>query len=121
LDKKKMSKYHAHQVLVNEILCELSKSKHIRVWKNDTGAAKSLDGERFVKYGLVGSADIIGINYLEHLRIGQFVAIEVKTGSARQSEEQKRFEKMILDRGGVYILARTVLDATSRLAIARTI
>ena len=116
-----MSKYHAHQVLVTQILCELSKNKNIRVWRNDTGAAKSIDGDRFIKYGLVGSADIIGINYLEHLRIGQFVAIEVKTGSARQSDAQKNFEKMILSRGGVYILARSVLEVTDRLAIAHTI
>jgi hypothetical protein len=116
-----MSSYHDHQILVTKILCELSKNKNIRVWANSTGVAKSLDDERFIKYGLNGSADIIGIAFRQDKNIGQFLAIEVKTGKATQSAAQKNFEKMIKDRGGVYILARSVLDALKGVEAAHTV
>lgn len=107
-----MSDYNKHQILVNEIMCALSKNKNIRVWANNTGVAKSLDDERFLKYGLVGSADITGI-IGPH---GKRLEIEVKTGNAQQSRTQRNFELMILSRGGIYILARSVLDALKGVA-----
>jgi len=116
-----MSNYHEHQLLVTKILCELSKNPNIRVWQNSTGVAKSLDDERFIKYGLNGSADILGIIFRQDLNVGQFLALEIKTGSARQSKAQLNFEKMIKDRGGVYILARSVLDALRGVEAAHTV
>jgi len=101
-----MANYNSHQILVNEILVALSKSPLIRVWANNTGTAKSFDGERVIKFGLSGSADILGIIGPS----GKFIAIECKTGNAIQSASQKNFSKMITDRGGIYIIARTVLD-----------
>ena len=103
--------YNNHQILVNQILCALSKFPHIRVWANNSGSAMSFDSERIIKFGLEGSADILGVMYLEKLNIGQLICIEAKTGSARQSEAQKRFEKAITSRGGIYIVARSVDDA----------
>jgi hypothetical protein len=111
-----MSNYNDHQILVTEILCELSKNSNIRVWQNSTGVAKSLDDERFLKYGLKGSADILGIIG----PCGKFLAVEIKTGKSIQSAAQKSFEKVILARGGVYILARSVLDAVKGVATAHT-
>ena len=60
----------------------------------------------FFSYGLKGSADILGI-----LRDGRLLAIEIKSGQARQSKVQKNFEKMINDFGGVYIVARSPEEA----------
>lgn len=109
--------YNRHQILVNEILCELSKNKNIRVWANNTGLALSFDSERFIKFGLEGSADILGI-IAPH---GKFLAVEIKTGTGRQSSAQINFQKMITSRGGVYILARSVLDAVRGVEAAHTV
>ena len=98
--------YNKHQILVNEILCVLSKNKNIRVWANNTGSAMSFDSERILKYGLVGSADILGIVAPN----GTMLCVEVKTGAGVQSEAQKRFQEMITSRGGIYTLARSVDD-----------
>jgi hypothetical protein len=98
--------YNKHQILVNQILCALSKFSHIRVWANNTGSAMSFDSERIIKFGLEGSADILGVKG----PTGQLICIEIKTGSARQSEAQKRFEKVITERGGIYVVARSVDD-----------
>lgn len=101
-----MSNYHEHQILVQKILVELSKNPNIRVWQNASGVAKSMDDERVIKYGLNGSADIIGII----APLGKFLAVEIKTGKARQSIQQIKFQEMITTRGGIYILARSISD-----------
>jgi len=58
------------------------------------------------KYGLKGSADIIGI-----LDNGKFLAIEIKTGKATQSKEQKNFAAMIKKHSGHYFVCRKTDDA----------
>jgi hypothetical protein len=60
------------------------------------------------KYGLKGSADIIGI-----LKNGKFLALEVKTGKATQSKQQLAFAAMIQKYGGHYFVCRSVSDAVS--------
>lgn len=92
----------------NEILLKFGARADLRVWNNPTGAVKV--GDRYIHFGRVGSADIIGI-----LHDGRFLAIEVKTATGRQSEEQKNFEKMIKNFNGIYILARSVGDVEKRL------
>ncbi len=92
-----------HSALVNEILLNFGSRKDLTLWKNATGAVKI--GERFLRFGMKGSPDIIGI-----ADGGIFVGIEVKTGNARQSPEQKLFEAMVFRRGGVYVLARSIKD-----------
>lgn len=108
-----------HTELVNKILLRIGATEYCRVWKNQTGAAVGISiikmfqkshGYRvpanelmkyIIQFGLVGSADILGI-----LCNGKMLAIEVKTGAGRQTSEQKNFQKMILSFKGVYILAR---------------
>ena len=60
------------------------------------------------RYGLVGSPDIIGI-----LNNGKFVGIECKTGNAKQSEQQKNFEKMCTKFNAIYFVAREKMAAVS--------
>lgn len=58
--------------------------------------------KRFRKSGTrKGIADIIG------LINGRYIAVEVKFGKDRQSEEQKKVQAEIEEAGGVYIIART--------------
>lgn len=97
-----------HKKLKNDILVALSKIPGVVVWPQETGVARSMDGERVIKFGLVGSADITGI-----LRGGTRLEVECKTGNATQSVEQKNFERMINRNQGLYIVARSVLDATN--------
>lgn len=107
----KESQTKLHQELVANILCELSKPQYnCRVWKNATGTALSMDGRRVIRYGLPGSADILGVRWP-----GQFIAIEVKTGSGRQNPDQLAFQKMVESLGGVYIVARSIQDLLPQL------
>jgi len=44
------------------------------------------------------------------MKPGTFLAIEIKTGNAKQSKEQLAFAKMVTNMGGAYILARSLAD-----------
>lgn len=83
------------------------------VWRNNTGKFRSLtDPQRIVTVGQVGSADIIGVQPVTITAdmvgkvIGQAIAIEVKTPTGKQSQEQKNWQQAFEERGGIYILGR---------------
>lgn len=57
-----------------------------------------------IKYGMNGQADLTGIVN------GKRIEIEIKTGTGKQRDTQKAFEKMITDCGGFYIVIRTIED-----------
>ena len=121
-----------HEVLENAILVELSKRPYVRLWKNETGAVplykKNSDGslyldgagepvvERWIHYGKVGSGDLTGlVTIRSEPVIGVRLEIEVKTGSGRQSVDQVNFEKMITAQGGLYIVARDLVECCARV------
>jgi hypothetical protein len=91
--------------LVKEILAVIGSRNDVRVWRNNTGTLIDSLG-RPVKFGLVGSADILGIIAPQ----GRFLAIECKTRTGKQSDQQRNFQKMIEAMGGIYILARSLED-----------
>ena len=83
------------------ILLRYGTDPRMRIWRNSAG----YDEGHHVKYGLPGSADILGI-----LKGGRFLAIEVKAEKGSQSEQQVAFQWMVERFGGLYILARSVDD-----------
>ena len=102
-----------HSALVNEILLQFGARPNLTLWKNATGAVKIAN--RFLKFGMKGSPDIIGV-----ANGGIFLGIEVKTGQAKQSPEQKLFQAMVGKRGGIYILARSLADVEIGLQSLRS-
>lgn len=82
-----------------------------RVWRQNVIAAKV--GDRFVRAGLPGMADISGI-----LPGGKRVEVEVKGPGDRLSEQQKSFRSMIQKSGGVYVVARDVDAAIAEIRSA---
>lgn len=82
----------------------------LRLWRQNTGGAL-LKG-RLVTFGTPGCADILGII----APTGRFLAIECKTTTGKQSEDQKSFQRMVEAMGGLYVLARSVGDIDRALA-----
>jgi len=105
-DSSHIGSLEAHNRLLAEVLIELSKTGLCRVWRNETGLALNPRTQKPFRYGLKGSSDIIGL-----LKNGRFLAIEVKTGQAVQSEQQKNFAAMVQKFGGLYFVCRSVTDA----------
>ena len=60
-----------------------------------------------IRFGLPGGSDLLGIM----APVGRILAVEVKSATGRQSEQQHAFQVMIERFGGVYILARSVAEA----------
>jgi hypothetical protein len=78
------------------------------VWRNNSGALQDKSG-RVVRFGKVGSSDIIGLT-----RYGRFVGVECKAKGNKQSPEQSEFERLIRYHNGIYILAYSVDDLEAR-------
>jgi hypothetical protein len=112
--------------LQNEIFKKYGSLPWLKIWRTNTGnavglsfimAAKKLgyipDNLPVTKYGVSGYPDITGI-----IKGGKFLAIEVKSLTGKQTTEQKLWEKIITQMGGVYILARKIedLETINRLA-----
>ena len=83
------------------------------VWRNNTGKFRSMtDPQRIVSVGQVGTADIIGVTPVTITAdmvgkvIGQAIAIEVKTPTGKQSQDQKNWQQAFENHGGIYILGR---------------
>lgn len=93
-----------HENLVKRVLVSLSSLPRTRVWSNPTGTARSFDGKRVIRYGLIGSADVIGLSN------GRFIAIEIKVGKDYQKEAQKNFQNMIESCGGLYFIVKSEKD-----------
>ena len=87
----------------NAILREFGTRPELRLWRQNTGAARV--GRRFVRFGVPGQADLTGI-----LRGGRRLEIEIKSPIGRQTPDQRAFQALIERFGGVYALARTVED-----------
>ena len=101
-------------VVVAQCLEWLAKHR-IFCWRNNTGSYRTPEG-RFIRYGHVGSGDIIGItpvvitSEMVGRTVGLFTAIECKTATGKQSKPQQVFQTMIERNGGVYIVARSTSD-----------
>lgn len=84
----------------------------IVLWRNNCGSAQR--GGRTIRFGVggPGGADLIGISR----RDGRFLAVEVKTATGRQTPEQRRFQQLVIDQGGIYVVLRSVEEARQWLA-----
>lgn len=93
-----MSKIHTN--LIKKCLLELCKIPKTRAWQSDTGIARSMDGQRIIKFGLKGSSDIIGVSN------GRMICLEIKIGKDKQRPEQVAFQSMIEMCDGFYFIVK---------------
>ena len=91
-----------------KLILHYLKMQQIFAWRNNSGAVM-MGGNRYVKFGINGMADVIGI-YGE-----RFLAIEAKVGKGKQSEDQIKFQQNVESNGGIYILAYSLDDVIEGL------
>ena len=103
----------AEHAIQQAILARLGAVPGLVVWRNNTGAMKA-DGGRFVRFGALGSADVLGVAGPS----GQFIALEVKAPGGRVSAVQTRWGAAIRACGGVYLVVRSVDEAVNGLRAA---
>lgn len=102
----------AHQALVQRVRKAVGALPGVMVMSNPQGLAKV--GGRTIRYGLgVGSADLIACVS------GRFVALEVKTGDAKLTEDQEVWGEALRMVGGIYREVRSVEDALAAVREAQ--
>ena len=79
------------------------------LWRQNAGRVQLING-RWMDLAPAGAADLTGI-----LADGRRLEIEVKSATGQQREAQRAWQRMILSKGGVYILARSVDEALRQL------
>lgn len=96
--------------LLHAVLAAWGAHPRLRLWRQNTGAA-TLNG-RLVRFGTPGAADIQGIIRPS----GRFLAIECKSATGQQRDAQVKWQRMVEDHGGLYVLARSLADVDASLA-----
>ena len=104
----------AHDALVRAIL-DLAPKLGAFAFRCDAGVKPGIRGGGMRRYGTPGASDVIAIV------AGAFVAIEVKTGTGRQTEAQRAFAEKVQRAGGRYVVVRSVEDAARALGNSRLI
>lgn len=104
-------------IIQNAILEAIGSRDDLYIARRNVGLARDPDTGRVVKFGVTGEADLQGV--LRVGRVGQAVALEVKTPKGTQSKAQERWERAWTRRGGFYRVVRSVADAEQALLDAR--
>lgn len=94
----------SERAIMHAILREFGTRSDMRIWRANTGVAR-FARRRVVRFGVPGQADLTGI-----LPGGIRLEIEVKSHDGRQTPDQRAYQRMIEQFGGVYVLARSVQD-----------
>lgn len=99
------NRYKNHQNLCNQVLNALQKRfPEGRFFTRHVGMFRFLRSNGIIKINKPGMSDIWG------LYKGRHIEIEVKTGKARQTKDQKRWEKAVKEAECEYYLVRSVED-----------
>ena len=75
-------------------------ARQIYHWRNNTGAVQVRPG-KFIRFGKVGSSDILGV-----LPGGRLLCVECKAPNGRLSPEQKKFLKEVRELGAFTAVVR---------------
>jgi hypothetical protein len=89
--------------LTSYIIAQLNLLPRCYFWRANSGVAHA--GNRTVRFGVPGQADITGVAN------GRRVEIEVKSDTGRVRPGQRAFAERITAAGAVYVIARCLDDA----------
>ena len=104
--------------------CLLATGKHpdVLAWRQQSGVFRSMDGDRVVRVGDPGMADlgmIVPVKITADMigkTIGVAVQPEIKTRKGRQAEDQHTWQAAVARSGGVYRLLRSADDMQRLIA-----
>jgi hypothetical protein len=107
---------------IQKAILDYLAARHILAFRMNTGAiAGEYNGkQRFMRFGVVGMADILAFPIKCDASTGHMVKqlifwIEVKTATGKQSEHQKSFQRQVEEHGHIYIVARSIDDVKAVL------
>lgn len=101
--------------LQHAILVRWGMSPKLRLWRANVGVAFAKSG-RAVRFGVIGQGDISGLV----VGTGRRVEIEVKAPGGVQSAAQRAFGRMVVECGGLYLVAYEIENFSAELLDALT-
>lgn len=101
----------AESEVLKPTILRLGRRSDVRLWRQNTGVALSLDGQRHIRFGIEGGGDASGIV----APLGVRLEIETKTLTGRASDSQRAFGQMIRAFGGIYIQGNDPVDIEAEL------
>jgi hypothetical protein len=110
---------HAHTALVKSIILDLARVPGLLLWEHKSGRFREPFSERHVDVGLVGSPDIIGFLDRPDAPFAIFIGLEVKTGEAVLSGDQRSFHAVAASKRAFRTVVRSVEDAREAIEKAR--
>lgn len=105
-----MAKKPLERHIQNEIKRFINQSGRAYVWRQNTGAHRQ--GDRWISYGMKGQADLSGM-----LKDGRRLEVEVKRPGCKQTDCQKKFQALVEEFGGVYLVAESVEEVARKLEL----
>ena len=107
------------QPIVKAILEWLALVK-IPAWRQNTGAirAEYKGKERFIRYGIVGGSDILGIVPHWGPSPGRWIAIEVKRPGREPTPTKRAFLEMIRTNGGIAMSVHSLQECIVLMDVA---
>lgn len=75
------------------------------IWRNNSGGYKPEGTSRFIKFGLKGSADIVGMT-----PSGRFLAVECKAPGNKLKPHQEEFGDKVRRHNGLFFVATSIDD-----------
>ena len=98
-------------------MARLGRLPFCRIWPQETGVARALSTDQVVSFGVKGGGDLSGLLAPD----GRRLEVEIKTGKARQSKQQRRFEAMLTRFGGLYLLVSSLAQEGEDAAVDNAI
>lgn len=83
------------------------------VWRTQVGKFRRLYDDQIVSVGFTGLADIVG--WVQCGAHAVFLAVECKSDTGRLRPEQVNFRDVVVESGGIHIVARSAKDAAERV------
>lgn len=95
-----------------QILSSWGSHPRVRIARVNTGTGYPPQSKRLVKFGVPGTADIVGLV----APTGRLIMIEVKSAIGKQREAQATMQRVIESMGGAYCIARSLADVDAFMA-----
>jgi hypothetical protein len=97
--------------LQDAIRLALGSDPELCLWRNNVGQSTDQHTRRTIRFGVgnPGGSDLIGVFR------GRFLAVEIKTPTGRQRDDQKLFQQLVERKGGTYVILRSVDEARAWL------
>lgn len=105
----------AESGITKQALILLAQIPGVRVWPQRVRKLYDPESDQWLQFGIGGMADISGIAKPDGWRL----EIEMKKGKGHRNkktiERQENWRRMIVEHGGIHILARSAEDAVEQL------